>query len=594
MVEEGEKSGMQRYLKIVFALIIALFTMPLDQTVFADTQSLDVEDGEYTIDVESLHAEKDEKSGAANFIGQQATLTVQEGKIALTITIPNNEMAEITGLQVKGKEPKIEKDDKAKYFTYELDELTTYIDAKVQYEVPSMGMKGDEPFRFHLKGLDDLPVKKDEPEESNEPEDENNNSENEDNNANEENNSEEDADDSIIKLEKGYYTINVAYLKNDSDEKSSMGSYLKDSAFLSVKDGKVHVTLTVNDDETVTKLQVNEKSAVEQKVEDNIRYETFELVDLSSKLDAYVEYQAPYQGEIFEGHADFRVSFDEGSLSKANASDKPGAEGTDEPDHNQDNSSDKPDEKNKTDKNDSDAKNDNKKEKVKNNNSEKPNLVPDKVYEIDYVVKHESEDTASAADHFFLKPAHLLYKDGEKYLQLTVTNSDMIKSLSTANGDVVIVKENPDGSMVIQFKVDGDLSDVINLNMFISVPDMPAMPGGYDMEHNARLFLDPSSLKEVNASNFLLAAADNGNGPTVKGEKPGKTVGEGDKNSNKNDGTPKKPEFGTNDDNNGSTVGGGEKPQNPKTGDTSGILLYTLLLIGSLIPLAMKFKRRFV
>src|SRR5699024_8723782 len=219
------------------------------------------------------------------------------------------------------------------------------------------------------------------------------------------------------------------------------------------------------------------------------RYETFVLDKLPSTINAYVEYQAAFQGSTFKGKADFDISFDKESLKDAKASDKPGYEVSEpkpEPE---------PEPKKKAPKKEEPK-------KGKNEGTPKPEdtLVPDKAYTIDYVVKHGSEDEASAADSFFKKPAYLLYKNDEKYIQLTVTNSDMIDSLSTANGDVVIVEENKDGSMVIQFKVDGDLSEAIFLDMHITVPGM------YSMDHSARLFLDPSSKKEVDATEFMLVA----------------------------------------------------------------------------------------
>ena len=604
--DKGEIRKMHKNFKIVFALLIAIFTLPLlGNTVLAETEDYDLEDGEYPIDIEALHVEKDQPSGAASFIGKKAILSIQNGKIELRVTIPNNEMAEITGLQVGQNDPTVEKADEANYYTYQLNELTTYLEAQVQYEVPSMGMNGDEPFRFHLKGLDELPVKEDKPDETIKPEEE-------------DNNSEPDASESSIKLDEGYYTINASYLRNDNDNPSSMGSYLDNAAFISVKDGKVKVTITVADHETVTKLQINDKNAVAKKVNGNKRYETFVLDNLPSTLNAYVEYQAPYQGEVFKGKADFRISFDEGSLSKASASDQPGKEVSDEPKQDQDKDQDKEknpekpanqNDKSETNKNDANNKDKNnqvtttKNNSGKNKSEQKNSLAPDEAYKIDYVVKHESEDKASAADSFFKKPAYLLYKNGEKYLQLTVTNSDMIDSLITPNGDVIIVKENADGSMVIQFKVTGDLSEAILLNMHITVPGM------YSMEHSARLFLDPNSKKEIDTNKFLLVASKNGNGPTAEDGKTGKVLGDGDKDgiSNKKSNeepnkdsiatpnknvTPEKPEFGSN--NKTANTGKGENAQNPQTGDTSGILLYTLLLIGSLIPLAVKLKRRFV
>src|SRR5690625_2795596 len=77
-------------------------------------------------------------------------------------------------------------------------------------------------------------------------------------------------------------------------------------------------------------------------------------------------------------------------------------------------------------------------------------IAPDEAYEIDYIVKHETDDAASAADGCFQKPAHLFDKDGEKYVQLTVTSWSMIDFLKTNNGDVVVVKENSDDSALVQ------------------------------------------------------------------------------------------------------------------------------------------------
>src|SRR5699024_9647565 len=209
---------------------------------------------------------------------------------------------------------------------------------------------------------------------------------------------------------------NASYLKADSDDTSSMGSYLNNSVFLTVKDGKVNATITINEDETVTKLQVDGKDAVEKVVDGEKRYETFELDQLDSLLNAYVEYQAPFQGSVFEGNADFRISFDEGSVTDSQRSDKPGADIEQDEEKESDSSEGKEE---------SNQNNDSEKTDGNNNKSETPKesnqLTPDKAYEIDYIVKHETEDKASAADNFFQKPAVLLEKDGVKYIQLTVT-----------------------------------------------------------------------------------------------------------------------------------------------------------------------------
>ncbi|WP_026907396.1 NEAT domain-containing protein [Paucisalibacillus globulus] len=168
-------------------------------------------------------------------------------------------------------------------------------------------------------------------------------------------------------------------------------------------------------------------------------------------------------------------------------------------------------------------------------------LKPDKAYTMNYIVKHATQDQESAANQFFKKPAVLLTKNGVNYLQLTITNWSMVDSLSTAYGEVAVVKVNSDGSAVVQLRVNGDLADPIKLDMHITVPGM------YSMQHSARLFLDVDSKTEISTGSHEIAAASNGNGVVV----------------------------------------------NPQTGENTNILLYVLLLIGSGIPLAMLVKRRF-
>src|SRR5699024_11894456 len=89
------------------------------------------------------------------------------------------------------------------------------------------------------------------------------------------------------------------------------------------------------------------------------------------------------------------------------------------------------------------------------------NIQWDKAFEYDYVVKHATEDKVSAADKFFKKPATVLYKGDEKYIQLTITNWEWIKSITPESGEVKVVQLNDEGYAVIQFKVNGDLSDAI-------------------------------------------------------------------------------------------------------------------------------------
>ena len=116
----------------------------------------------------------------------------------------------------------------------------------------------------------------------------------------------------------------------------------------------------------------------------------------------------------------------------------------------------------------------------------------DGTYDIDYEVKEAGNDNTSIADGYFTKPATLTVTDGTQYIQLTVTSSSMIKSLSAPSGPVEIVSEDEGNeTRTVKFRVDGDLSQPVPMDMHIVVPDL------YDMEHTARIVFDVSGLDTV-------------------------------------------------------------------------------------------------
>src|SRR5690625_5399661 len=66
----------------------------------------------------------------------------------------------------------------------------------------------------------------------------------------------------------------------------------------------------------------------------------------------------------------------------------------------------------------------------------------------------------------------------------------MVEKLSSQYGDAVIVKRNKDGSIVVQLRVNDDLSDTL-LAMKINVP------GLYNADHEAILVFDKKSKNEI-------------------------------------------------------------------------------------------------
>lgn len=178
--------------------------------------------------------------------------------------------------------------------------------------------------------------------------------------------------------------------------------------------------------------------------------------------------------------------------------------------------------------------------------------IADGTYEVNYEMKEAGNDNTSIADGYFESPATLTVENGTQYIELTVTGADMIKSLSAPSGPVDVVSESGD-TRTVKFKVDGDLSQPVDMEMHIVVPDL------YDTTHTARAVFDVSGLE----------SADNGEDESTT--------------ENDNSNVDKDDETTVAGDNNDS--GSGKAEDNPPTGDNSSIVLYAVLFIGSAVAL---------
>lgn len=162
--------------------------------------------------------------------------------------------------------------------------------------------------------------------------------------------------------------------------------------------------------------------------------------------------------------------------------------------------------------------------------------IADGTYEVNYEVKEAGSENTSIADGYFSKPATLTVENGTKYIQLTVTSASMIKSLSAPSGPVDVVSEGDD-TRTIKFRVDGDLSQPVNMEMHIEVP------GLYDSTHTARAVFDVSGLDQAGSTVTKEDSSDDETAAPVKVE------------------------------------------ENPPTGDSTPIVMYTILLAGSAVAL---------
>lgn len=606
--------------KWFLVLIAAVLALPLFGTsVFAEEEVV-YEDGDHAIKAISLKKDSDDPSGAAGFINEKAVLKIVDGKAILVITVPHNEMAEVTGIQIEGTKATVTEDAAAKYMAFPLETIKAELNAQVQYEVPAIDMKGDEPFRFILEGLQEIPVVEEEPEEPEEdpapeqpeepakpenPEPTKPEQPTEPEDDNEADQEKENVDSEFAPDEA--YTITY---KSDIP----LERYFHNPAALLYKDGKAYIQIVGNMGQYVDYLTINGEKITLSDVDTNDNYiAQFEVASLDATYELGMYIDTPigpmeHTAEIsFVEKTKQEVDVNNYSLLAPEQGKKPGKDPKEDKDKEKAPKEDKDKNKVTPTKPEKPAGKDKDNKKTPKTKAPKKDdgLVPDKAYEINYVIKHETEDRPSAADSFFVKPAILLEKDGVYYLQVTVKGSEFINSIKNEFGEFVFVRENVDGSVVYQLKIGGKLTDEIILDMVLTVP------GVYEnQEHTARLILDPGSMKAIDVSNYLLVASTNANGPDAENaqdpeENAGITPGNNNpgnindtKSGNKklDPNTPEKPLLGDSNNITGNKsvdTNTNSSGPNPKTGEETNIMLYLLLLIASAIPLAVQLKKRF-
>lgn len=159
----------------------------------------------------------------------------------------------------------------------------------------------------------------------------------------------------------------------------------------------------------------------------------------------------------------------------------------------------------------------------------------DGTYNISYEMKEANNNNTSIADGYFQKPAKVTVSGGNATVQFTVTSAEMVQSLSASNGSLSVVSDSGNTrTYKLQTSVD-NLSNPITMGMHIIVPKgTPGLEAGYDRQHSARAVFDVSGIAKA------------GGGGSDSGSEAGTS-----------------PE------------------QNPKTGDNSPIVLYTILLVGA-------------
>lgn len=214
------------------------------------------------------------------------------------------------------------------------------------------------------------------------------------------------------------------------------------------------------------------------------------------------------------------------------------------------------------------------------NNSALAAGFEDGTYQINYEVKEDGSNNTSIADGYFKKPAKLTVQNGVQTVQITLTSSDMIKSLSVGGSPVDVVSDSGD-TRVVKFTAK-NLSKV-NMNMHIVVPDL------YDREHKAQAVFNTKDIPAKGSDK------DAGKKESETQNNSGKTTGKTSDNNNSDNNTAavENDNNTPNKDNNATSADEtSEEVVNPPTGDDTPIALYIGLLVASVVGFAL-YKFRF-
>lgn len=381
-----------------------------------------------------------------------------------------------------------------------------------------------------------------------------------------------------VTLSDGIYTIPFVAKKANDDSNSSMQNYFNNPAWLKVKNGKKMVAMTVNDNKTVTALKttlagtLQDVKVVSEDKDANTRIVEFEVEDLNQPLAAHVNYEAPFNGSVYKGQADFRYVFDTAKATAASS--YPGSDET-------------PPVVNPGETNPPVTKPDpgttNPPVTTPPTTPSKPavvdpkNLLNNHTYSIDFDVFKDGTTETSMMESYVMKPALIKVENNQPYVYLTLTNSIWIKTFQyKVNGvwkDMEVVSGDINkNTRTVKYPVkDGTANTDVKTHVLIE--DMPGF--SYDHEYTVQVKLNAATIKDITGKDVTLKE------PVKKD-----ILNTGNVASNNNAG-PKlaKPDF---DDTNSVQKTASKTEKNAKTNDSSSMVYYIIWSILPLFSLSIK------
>ncbi|PNS29176.1 NEAT domain-containing protein, partial [Bacillus sp. AKBS9] len=290
---------MNRYLKIVVAMFLMIFTFVSTLQPLAVQAATQLADGEYSIGFKVLKDASDEVSMMNEYSVSPGTLKVKDGKKKVSFTLKNSSWitkfeTDKAGQLVETNVISEDKEKDTRVVEFDVEDVEKILKAKVKVDIDFLNYHHEYDVRIAFDQNSITPIHVEKPDEKEDPANKPDPNETTDPGQKPDQKPDPDQQPNSNTIEDGAYSIPFKVLKDQTDEESKMNSYMENPGVLKVENGKKKAVVTLKSSSLIKNFQTEKDGAfVDAKVvsedkEKDTRVVEFEVADLSKKLNTKV------------------------------------------------------------------------------------------------------------------------------------------------------------------------------------------------------------------------------------------------------------------------------------------------------------------
>ncbi|PEL92386.1 NEAT domain-containing protein [Bacillus wiedmannii] len=466
---------MNRYLKIVVAMCLMIFTFVSTLQPLAVQAASQLADGEYSIGFKVLKDTSDEESMMNQYSVSPGTLKVKDGKKKVSFTLEHSSWitkfeTEKSGQFVATNVISEDKEKDTRVVEFEVDDVEKVLNAKVKVDIDFLNYHHDYDVRIAFDQNSITPIHVEKPNEKEDPANKPDPNEKPDPSQKPDQKPDPDQQPNSNTINDGNYSIPFKVLKDKTDEESKMNNYMVNPGVLKVENSKKKAIVTLTSSSLIKNFQTEKDGAfadakvVSEDKEKDTRVVEFEVDDLSKKLNTKVFIEMASRN--YKQTHDVQLLFEQDKLEPIKNEEK-------QPDGD-------------------------KKPEVEKPEVEKPNVetIKDGEYSISFKALKDQTEEISMMNTYTKSPGVLKVKDGKKYVSFTLTNSAWITKFEfEKNGSFVdasvLSEDKKADTRVVEVEVD-DVSKKLNAKVKVDIDSM-----NYHHFYDIQFAFDKGSIKPL-------------------------------------------------------------------------------------------------